>query len=74
MVQFGVNGPYVAGEKAARRKEKKRPRDRVLRDKQVGRQVLELRKRGAFLGYAYQRPATVVYDGMPEGEITASES
>jgi hypothetical protein len=71
MVQFGVNGPYVAGEKAARRKEKKRPRDRVLRDKQVGRQVLELRKRGAFLGYAYQRPATVVYDGMPGSETTA---
>ena len=37
-------------------KEKKRPRDRVLRDKVVGRQVLELRKKGAFLGYAYRRP------------------
>ncbi len=38
------------------KKEKKRPRDRVLRDKQVGRQVLELRKKGAFLGYTYRRP------------------
>ena len=37
-------------------KEKKRPRDRVLRDKVVGREVLELRKKGAFLGYAYRRP------------------
>lgn len=62
MAQFGGNGPHVAGDKAARRKEKKRPRDRVLRDKEVGRKVLELRKKGAFLGYAYQRPATVVYD------------
>lgn len=60
--QLGVNDPYIANEKAARKKEKKRPRDRVLRDKQVGRQVLELRKKGAFLGYAYQRPTTVVND------------
>ena len=37
-------------------KEKKRPRDRVLRDKVVGREALELRKKGAFLGYAYRRP------------------
>lgn len=74
VVQFGANGPYIAGEKAARRREKKRPRDRVLRDKQVGRQVLELRKRGAFLGYAYQRPATVFYDSTREREITASKA
>lgn len=38
------------------RREKKRPRDRVLRDKEVGRKVLELRKKGAFLGYTYRRP------------------
>ena len=37
------------------KKEKKRPRDRLLRDKKVGRQVLELRKRGAFIGYTYRR-------------------
>ncbi|KAA6413009.1 MAG: AGC NDR NDR kinase [Lasallia pustulata] len=37
-------------------KEKKRPRDKLLRDKQVGRQVLEMRKQGAFLGYTYRRP------------------
>ena len=41
-------------------KEKKRPRDRILRDKVVGRQALELRKRGAFLGYAYRRPQVIV--------------
>lgn len=37
-------------------KEKKRPRDKLLRDKQVGRQVLEMRKQGAFIGYTYRRP------------------
>lgn len=62
MDQFGGDGPYVAADKRTRRREKKRPRDRVLRDKKFGRKVLELRKRGAFLGYAYQRPATMVYD------------
>jgi protein-serine/threonine kinase len=39
-----------------RQKEKKRPRDKLLRDPQVGRAVLELRKRGAFIGYTYRRP------------------
>ncbi len=37
------------------RKEKKRPRDRLLRDKDVAPKVLELRKKGAFLGYTYAR-------------------
>lgn len=73
MAQFGGNGPYVAADKATRRKEKKRPRDRVLRDKQVGRKVLELRKRGAFLGYAYQRPATMVYDDERGRQGSASK-
>lgn len=44
------------GRKAGKRKEKKRPRDKVLRDKVIGRQVLELRKKGAFIGYTYRRP------------------
>ncbi|KAL8767528.1 MAG: hypothetical protein Q9209_005992 [Squamulea sp. 1 TL-2023] len=48
--------------KTAKPKEKKRPRDRVLRDKEVGRTVLELRKRAAFLGYTYRRPKSSVYD------------
>jgi len=39
-----------------RKKEKKRPRDKMLRDPQVGRTVLELRKKGAFVGYTYRRP------------------
>lgn len=52
------------GKKTKKVKEKKRPRDRVLRDKEVGRKVLELRKKGAFLGYTYRRPAL----GMDEEE------
>lgn len=39
-----------------RKKEKKRPRDKLLRDPQVGHAVLELRKKGAFIGYTYRRP------------------
>ncbi|KAI6354349.1 hypothetical protein MCOR25_008644 [Pyricularia grisea] len=37
------------------RKEKKRPRDRLLRDRQTKGIVLELRKRNAFLGYTWRR-------------------
>lgn len=48
--------------KTAKPKERKRPRDRALRDKEVGRTVLELRKKGAFPGYTYRRPKLPVYD------------
>ena len=37
-------------------KEKKRPRDKMLRDPGVARKVMELRKRNAFFGYTYRRP------------------
>ncbi|KFY80491.1 hypothetical protein V499_00669 [Pseudogymnoascus sp. VKM F-103] len=37
------------------RKEKKRPRDRLLRDGEYRQRVLECRKRGAFLGYSWRR-------------------
>ncbi|OXV11481.1 hypothetical protein Egran_00756 [Elaphomyces granulatus] len=39
-----------------KRKEKKRPRDKILRDAVVGKTVMDIRKRGAFLGYTYRRP------------------
>lgn len=38
------------------KKEKKRARDKMLRDPVVGRKVLELRKKSAFFGYTYRRP------------------
>lgn len=37
------------------RKEGKRPRDKLLRDRETAPKVLELRKKGAFLGYTYRR-------------------
>ena len=50
-------GAMGTSKKAGKKgKQKKRPRDRVLRDKIVGRQALELRKKGAFIGYTYRRP------------------
>jgi protein-serine/threonine kinase len=41
--------------KAYGHKERKRPRDRLLRDKDSAWKVLEVRKRDAFLGYSYRR-------------------
>ena len=49
-------GTVIASKTIGKTKEKKRPRDRILRDKSVARQVMELRKKGAFLGYTYRRP------------------
>ena len=53
------NADLAGNKKGARGREKKRPRDRILRDRQVAKQVLELRKKGAFLGYTYRRPRAV---------------
>lgn len=44
------------------RKEKKRPRDKLLRDPAVARKVMELRKKSAFFGYTYRRPKPLVLD------------
>ena len=44
------------------RKEKKRPRDKLLRDPDVGRKVLDIRKRRAFFGYTYRRPKPLVLE------------
>ncbi|MCJ1356076.1 MAG: hypothetical protein MMC33_006070 [Icmadophila ericetorum] len=53
-----VAAPPKAPRKGA--KEKKRPRDRVLRDRTVAKEVMDLRKKGAFLGYTYRRPRGVM--------------
>lgn len=37
------------------KKERKRPRDIILRDKIIGPKALNIRKEGAFLGYTYRR-------------------
>ncbi|KGO74797.1 AGC-kinase, C-terminal [Penicillium italicum] len=54
--------PRAAQEQAKdteKKKEKKRPRDKILRDKQMSKTVLDIRKKGAFLGYTYRRPNDV---------------
>ncbi|KAK5115782.1 hypothetical protein LTR62_000871 [Meristemomyces frigidus] len=50
--------PTAAGKKGTK-KERKRARDKLLRDPEVGRTVMEIRKRGAFWGYTYRRPRVV---------------
>jgi protein-serine/threonine kinase len=61
-----VSTPYGAFRdsmrKVRRRKDKKRPRDKLLRDPQFGRTVLEIRKKGAFIGYTYRRPTFSLAD------------
>ncbi|OQE84944.1 hypothetical protein PENNAL_c0025G03021 [Penicillium nalgiovense] len=44
---------------AEKKKQKKRPRDKILRDRQMSNTVLDIRKKGAFLGYTYRRPSDV---------------
>jgi hypothetical protein len=38
-----------------KKKERKRPRDKILRNKKTGKTALEIRKKGAFLGSTYRR-------------------
>ncbi|KKY25365.1 putative serine threonine-protein kinase cbk1 [Phaeomoniella chlamydospora] len=38
-----------------KKKEKRRPRDKALRDPEVGKTVMEMRKLGAFLGYDWKK-------------------
>ena len=64
---------------SAKVKEKKRPRDRVLRDKEVARKVLEIRKKGAFAGYTYRRPRSVFREeqggmSVPRNDVMTSGS
>lgn len=46
--------------KSQRKKEKRRPRDKILRDNRMGKTALDMRKQGAFLGYTYRRPKDVL--------------
>ncbi|GAB7347590.1 hypothetical protein MBLNU459_g4470t2 [Dothideomycetes sp. NU459] len=52
---------FVAAAVKKPTKEKKRPRDKLLRDPEVGKKVMELRKKGAFLGYTYRRPKPIFF-------------
>lgn len=41
-------------------KDKKRPRDKILRDPNLARRAMDVRKKQAFLGYTYRRPEIYV--------------
>lgn len=41
------------------KREKKRPRDKILRDPKTAKIALDMRLKGAFLGYSYRRPKGV---------------
>jgi hypothetical protein len=54
-----VDAEKVEGEAsppAKKKKEKKRPRCKILRDPETGKTAMKWRENGAFLGYAYARP------------------
>jgi hypothetical protein len=55
--QLLVQPAGVTKKSPRRSRDRRRPRDKLLRDYEVGKQVLDLRKRSAFLGYTYRRPA-----------------
>ncbi|KAF7118356.1 hypothetical protein CNMCM5793_007870 [Aspergillus hiratsukae] len=63
------DSPESAKKNKHRKKDKhkrRRPRDKLLRDPRVGKTVLDIRKRGAFLGYTYRRPNAVALALVPE--------
>lgn len=47
-------------EKKIKKKEKKRARDKILRDATTSKLALSMRKKTAFLGYSYRRPKDVL--------------
>ncbi|KAE8333188.1 kinase-like domain-containing protein [Aspergillus sergii] len=49
-----------------KQKHRKRPRDKMLRDKKIQKTVLRMRKEGAFVGYTYRRPKAVALAFAPE--------
>jgi len=55
-MQKGIDPDAALAAATKRPRERKRPRDKMLRDPEIGKKVLELRKKGAFLGYTYRRP------------------
>lgn len=54
---LNVGAPQDVKEKKA--KDKKRPRDKILRDLRHGPLALKMRREGAFLGYNYRKPKDV---------------
>ena len=68
-----VDAEPAVAKPSKKRKEKKRPRDKILRDSTTGRIAMKLRKQGAFLGYEYRR-AKSVDDCLPKNEVSEVEA
>lgn len=49
-----------------KRRVKPRPQDPILRDATVGREALELRKKGAFVGYTFKRIQPLCLDALDD--------
>ena len=60
--QCAHRGVELPGQKKPQ-KEKKRPRDKVLRDPLLKKEAMEVRKKTAFFGYTYRRPRATHIDG-----------
>jgi hypothetical protein len=56
MTDLSVSTPAMVDAPTKQKKERKRPRDKILRDGETGRTAMKMREQGAFLGYAYQKP------------------
>lgn len=59
------------------RRDRKRPRDRLLRDRTTKKVVMEVRKKTAFLGYTWRRMRpleTTALTGKSSGTSSAAES
>jgi hypothetical protein len=54
-----VEGEPLPSPPTKKKREKKRPRCKILRDPECGKTAMKLRENGAFLGYAYARPKGV---------------
>lgn len=56
-----VPSPLTAPEclKPKKPREKKRPRDKILRDANCGKVALQMRKDSAFIGYGYRKPKDI---------------
>ncbi|KAI9846863.1 MAG: hypothetical protein M1837_003475 [Sclerophora amabilis] len=63
------NGGGIAkeGSPTKCKREKKRPRDKILRDREFGKEAMELRKKGSFIGYTYRSPKKHESGGTKEG-------
>ncbi|KAK4614105.1 Serine/threonine-protein kinase cbk1 [Fulvia fulva] len=71
-IEQGCEEPPPYGLQNGGKREQKRARDKMLRDPVVGKQCLELRKKGAFFGYTYRRPRTLELREVGNGRVRRS--